>query len=100
LKNHKTVKSIAALALLLFLAFCSAGFAHPGKTDAGGGHQDSKDKSGLGGYHYHHGYGAHLHEGGACPFLKDDAKAQAGSTDKIGALSDKNTKTEGKVTKE
>lgn len=29
--------------------------AHPGRTDAQGGHHDYKNKSGLGSYHYHCG---------------------------------------------
>lgn len=43
-------------------------FAHSGRTDSYGGHHDYKNKSGLGSYHYHHGYPAHLHDGGICPY--------------------------------
>lgn len=43
-------------------------FAHSGRTDSSGGHKDNKNKSGLGYYHYHHGYSAHLHENGVCPY--------------------------------
>ena len=44
-------------------------FAHGGRTDSSGGHKDNKNKSGLGGYHYHcGGYPAHLHPGGVCPY--------------------------------
>ena len=43
--------------------------AHPGRTDANGGHRDNKNVSGLGSYHYHcGGHPAHLHENGACPY--------------------------------
>lgn len=42
--------------------------AHSGRTDASGGHRDNKNKSGLGSYHYHHGYPAHLHPDGLCPY--------------------------------
>ena len=43
--------------------------AHPGRTDANGGHRDNKNKSGLGSYHYHCGsYPAHLHPNGVCPY--------------------------------
>lgn len=42
--------------------------AHSGRTDSGGGHHDYKNASGLGSYHYHHGYPAHLHENGVCPY--------------------------------
>ena len=41
--------------------------AHPGRTDANGGHRDNKNKSGLGSYHYHCGsHPAHLHPNGVC----------------------------------
>lgn len=43
-------------------------FAHSGRTDAAGGHRDNKNVSGLGSYHYHHGYPAHLHPNGVCPY--------------------------------
>lgn len=39
-------------------------FAHPGGTDSEGGHYDSS----AGEYHYHHGYSAHQHEDGICPY--------------------------------
>ncbi|MFR3285314.1 MAG: YHYH domain-containing protein [Clostridium fessum] len=43
--------------------------AHPGRTDAQGGHHDYKNKSGLGSYHYHcGGHEAHLHPNGVCPY--------------------------------
>lgn len=43
-------------------------FAHSGRTDVQGGHHDYKNVSGLGDYHYHHGYSAHLHTNGICPY--------------------------------
>lgn len=43
--------------------------AHSGRTDQYGGHRDTKNKSGLGSYHYHcGGYPAHLHPNGICPY--------------------------------
>lgn len=39
-------------------------FAHSGKTDSNGGHYDR----GTGEYHYHHGYPAHQHPNGECPY--------------------------------
>lgn len=43
--------------------------AHSGRTDSRGGHRDTKNKSGLGSYHYHcGGYPAHLHTNGVCPY--------------------------------
>lgn len=45
--------------------------AHPGRTDANGGHRDNKNKSGLGSYHYHCGnHPAHLHPNGVCPLWR------------------------------
>lgn len=59
----------------LFLLTCicitfqtSTTLAHSGRTDAQGGHHDYNNVSGLGSYHYHHGYPAHLHPNGICPY--------------------------------
>lgn len=41
------------LAIATFLSLAASVFAHPGRTDANGGHQDRKN----GGYHYHNGGG-------------------------------------------
>lgn len=54
--------------ILVFLLLALPVFAHPGKTDDNGGHTDHS----TGTYHYHHGYEAHYHTGGACPFDFDD----------------------------
>lgn len=43
--------------------------AHSGRTDANGGHHNRS----TGEYHYHHGYPAHQHEDGVCPYDFDDA---------------------------
>lgn len=42
--------------------------AHSGRTDANGGHYNRS----TGEYHYHHGYPAHQHPGGYCPYTDDD----------------------------
>lgn len=52
----------------LLLFSCSAS-AHPGRTDAQGGHYDNS----TGTYHFHHGYPAHQHTNGICPYDYDDA---------------------------
>lgn len=61
------------------LAYASAGKAgysnlepaniyfHSGRTDGGGGHNDNKNASNLGFYHYHHRLPPHLHNG-YCPY--------------------------------
>lgn len=56
------------LFFLIVSSLCVSAFAHPGRTDSSGGHRDNQNVSGLGYYHYHHGYSAHLHEGGICPY--------------------------------
>lgn len=61
---------------LLLLILCTVAifsipiiaFAHPGKTDEYGGHWDRR----AGEYHYHHGYPAHQHIDGYCPYDYDD----------------------------
>lgn len=42
--------------------------AHTGRTDGAGGHNDNIN----GGYHYHHGYPAHQHKNGVCPYDYND----------------------------
>lgn len=73
-KNFKKV--ILLLAAILTIGYADARYAdgiiiaqaHSGRTDSRGGHHDYKNKSGLGSYHYHHGYPAHLHPNGVCPY--------------------------------
>ena len=58
--------------------------AHPGRTDANGGHRDNKNVSGLGSYHYHcGGHPAHLHENGVCPYASyvEEAAPAVSSTE-------------------
>ena len=49
---------------LVLLIMCVSASAHPGNTDINGGHYDRS----TGEYHYHHGYPAHQHENGICPY--------------------------------
>lgn len=66
--------------LLVSFIFCiclllspSGSWAHPGRTDSQGGHYDLS----TGEYHYHHGYPAHQHPNGVCPYgNKDQTKHQ------------------------
>lgn len=64
------MKRIASLFLSIVFIFVSTfiSFAHSGRTDSSGGHKDNKNASGLGSYHYHHGYPPHLHTNGVCPY--------------------------------
>ncbi len=60
-------KWILAYAPFILIAIIFSSFlvyGHPGRTDSNGGHYDySSDE-----YHYHHGYPAHQHPGGICPY--------------------------------
>lgn len=56
----------ALLLALFFVLSCVNMFAHSGRTDSSGGHNSPT------GYHYHHGYPPHQHDGGVCPYDYDD----------------------------
>lgn len=68
-------KIIAALCLSLLLI--PAAGAHPGRTDANGGHWDNS----TGEYHYHHGYPAHQHTNGICPYDPEYGEVTQEQTD-------------------
>lgn len=73
------MKRLLSLSLILIvLCFsCIQASAHSGKTDASGGHYDSS----TGEYHYHHGYPAHQHTNGKCPYdYKDKTDHSPGSS--------------------
>ena len=65
--NETMKKKSILLFLLLFALFSSSVYAHPGRTDSDGGHYDRS----TGEYHYHHGYSAHQHDDGVCPYDVD-----------------------------
>lgn len=77
-KMHRTWRHIVLnriiKAAFLILLLTMTVVAHPGRTDARGGHRDSSTDE----YHYHHGYPAHQHtdldgDGKAdCPYDFDD----------------------------
>lgn len=62
--------------LLVTLCFALPAFAHPGRTDSYGGHVDRS----TGEYHYHHGYPAHKHPGGVCPYNNNNIFSPDDST--------------------
>lgn len=68
MKNNK-IKSGLLLIVLLALFVPIISYAHPGRTDANGGHYNRS----TGEYHYHHGYPEHQHIDGICPYNYDDA---------------------------
>lgn len=55
---------VVLFAAALAFALSTTVFAHPGRTDSNGGHYNRK----TGEYHYHHGFEAHQHVNGECPF--------------------------------
>ena len=63
------------LALILLFILPVSALAHPGGTDVNGGHYEDGE------YHYHHGYPAHQHEGGVCPYASNDL---SGSGEAVG----------------
>lgn len=63
----KRIRKIITFVICIAL-MTSTSFAHSGRTDSNGGHKDKNNVSGLGSYHYHHGYSAHLHPDGICPY--------------------------------
>lgn len=71
------------LVLILALLLSLPVFAHSGRTDSKGGH------NGPGGYHYHHGYPAHQHEGGECPYDFDDRTGESSGTSSSSSEEDK-----------
>lgn len=73
-------KKVMYAAIIFSVLFCSCitSFAHTGRTDANGGHYNHS----TGEYHYHHGYPAHQHTDGVCPYDFDDKTGEnsGGST--------------------
>lgn len=57
------MKKTVSVVICLFLSLFSVS-AHQGRTDSSGGHYVRA----TGEYHYHHGYEAHQHPGGVCPY--------------------------------
>ena len=51
--------------MMFFILIPAISFSHSGRTDSNGGHNSSS------GYHYHHGYEAHSHINGYCPYEDD-----------------------------
>ena len=62
--------TVSLCVLLLVVSSVITAFAHSGRTDSSGGHNDNRNASGLGGYHYHCGGApAHLHQYWYCPYV-------------------------------
>ena len=70
--------SVIIYAILLVCVLGLSAFAHSGRTDSDGGHNDNIN----GGYHYHHGYSAHQHPNGECPYDNNSSPPKT-SDDKL-----------------
>ena len=68
-------KKLIILIIIFIIAIPAVVFAHKGRTDSDGGHYDSS----TGEYHYHHGYPAHQHINGICPYDYNDQTAYSTS---------------------
>ena len=74
MKKNPLILFSFILIICLFLNLCFS--AHSGKTDSSGGHINKS----TGEYHYHHGYPAHKHTNGNCPYDFDDKTDHSTST--------------------
>mgnify|MGYP004563672671 FL=1 len=85
--KHKPYKflTVIILSLCLIHLLPVISYAHSGRTDADGGHYNSD----TGEYHYHHGYPAHQHTDGVCPYnFKDKTNhSSSGSSGSSGKSS-------------
>ena len=83
------------ITILFIFSLCSfVVFAHSGRTDSNGGHFDSS----TGEYHYHHGYPAHQHPNGVCPYATKSSKSSVSSiSSKSSAVSKNNQKDDNSV---
>lgn len=71
------MKRLSILLISVFLLVLSVPtYAHPGGTDANGGHYNRS----TGVYHYHHGYSEHQHPGGVCPYAYNDRTGSSSSS--------------------
>lgn len=76
MKKAFKISLILMSIVVIILGSCVAVFAHPGKTDSDGGHFDRS----TGEYHYHHGYSAHQHKNGTCPYNKKSTTTEKAET--------------------
>ncbi len=72
----RKISLVLLFVLAAVLLIPSVAVAHPGRTDSNGGHYNRS----TGEYHYHHGYPAHDHPGGVCPY-EDEGEPVLSFTD-------------------
>lgn len=69
---------VIILSLVTAIGLSVLCFAHSGRTDSNGGHYNRS----TGEYHYHHGYPAHQHINGVCPYASSRSSYQSSTTTK------------------
>lgn len=79
MKEKLTKIVVIIISIIVLLSYSIITFAHSGKTDPFGGHYDSS----TGEYHYHHGYDAHQHPNGNCPYENSTAESYTESTETL-----------------
>lgn len=84
------MKRTLCFILLLSVLSVITAYAHPGSLDDKGGHIDSS----TGKYHYHHGYPAHQHTNGQCPYDFDDQTNRDSTPSHSVSYTRSNTQTE------
>lgn len=83
---------VCIVAVIVIAPLGNFALGHSGRTDSAGGHKDNKNKSGLGGYHYHcGGHPPHLHSGGICPYSAKSSNSAGSSSSKSGGSSSNTT---------
>lgn len=70
------MKKSGIICVLMILLLTTISLGHKGRTDSEGGHYDRS----TGEYHYHHGYPAHQHIDGICPYSYDDQTSSSYTT--------------------
>lgn len=83
--KKRLIRLLIAVAIISIMPISFLCSAHPGRTDSDGGHYDRS----TGKYHYHHGYPAHQHTNGECPYdFKDKTNHQSGHTSSSSSFKD------------
>lgn len=87
MKKRFILRTVFSAAICIFITL-SFSMAHPGRTDSNGGHYNRS----TGEYHYHHGYSAHQHINGVCPYdFNDKTGSNSGSSSSSSKKDDANS---------
>lgn len=77
-QQHTTKRILLLLTILIsfIIVLSPSASAHSGGTDSQGGHYNQS----TGEYHFHHGYPAHQHDNGVCPYDFEDRSESKSSS--------------------